>query len=82
MEMTSMGAGKRYDVSLSHQLVDEKGIVITTKEESAAIETSVSKHTVVRIPADAEPGRYTLKTTAIYDTKSAKSASYIYPPSF
>ena len=73
VELINMGAIKRYDVSLLHQIFDSAGREITSKQEAMAIETRASAINSINIPANIDAGRYRLKTTAYYDTKTAES---------
>jgi len=72
VELTNMGNKKRYDVELTHELIDLRGQTIATKQETVAIETQTSKKSQIGIPEDAT-GSYTIKTTASYDGESARS---------
>lgn len=72
VELTSLGAEKRYDVSLRHELISQKtNKILTFKEETKAIETSVSLQTGIAIPTEALPGNYILRTIATYNGQRA-----------
>ncbi|MBD3248750.1 hypothetical protein GF336_01775, partial [Candidatus Woesearchaeota archaeon] len=73
VQSISMGAAKRYDIKLLHEIKDSSGRKITSKEEDVGIETRVSKVSRIKIPGSANAGRYSLRTTAFYDSKSASS---------
>ncbi len=71
-ELTSLGAKKRYDVFLKHELISRQtNNVLTFKEETKAIETSTSIRTSIAIPSDALPGKYILRTIATYNGERA-----------
>ena len=72
VELTNMGNEKRYDVELTHELIDLRGQTVATKQETIAIETQVSKKSQITLPEDAT-GSYTIKTTASYNGDSARS---------
>ena len=74
VELINMGTGKRYDVSLTHQIIDSSNRIITTKQEALAVETRTSSSSQIAVPYITDKGRYTLKTTAFYDTKTAVSS--------
>jgi len=70
IELSSLGAAKRYDVLLKYDVVKGKKI-ITSKEETIALETRTSATSRIKIPDDAEAGNYLLKATAHYNGKVA-----------
>jgi len=74
LELTSLGASKRYDVSVRYD-IEKDGNKITFKEETVGVETSKSFRTFVNIPTDATPGEYLLKTIAYYEGRVARAVS-------
>jgi len=72
--LVNMGAAKRYDVSLSHDLTNSMGLVIETKQETMALETRAAKVSQMTIPENAASGSYSIKTTAMYDGQMATSS--------
>ena len=83
VELTSMGAAHRYDVTLIHEIVDTQNNLITSAEETLAIETRFSGKSSINIPEATLPGTYSIKTTADYDgkTAAARRTFYVYKPS-
>ena len=74
IKISSMGTVERYDIKMIYEVLDLTGNLITKKEESIGVETSVSKKAVINIPNDVQPGQYTLKTTAKYSGRKAESS--------
>jgi len=71
----NLGAQIRYDIKLTHKIIDSKtNDVVTEKSETVAIETRGITTARIKLPDDIEPGRYTLETTAIYDSQEAKAS--------
>lgn len=77
IQLTNMGAAKRYDVSLKHEITDYSKNIITTKEEAIAIETRISKLSSIIIPSNIKPGKYFARTTAYYDSQNP-SAGFMF----
>ncbi len=73
VQSISMGNTKRYDITLLHEIRDSSGRMITSKEEDVGIETRISKVSRIKVPVSASAGRYNLRTTAFYDSRSASS---------
>lgn len=73
IEISSLGSAKRYDVFLRYDIVMNKRI-ITSKEETIAVETKASKSNSIKIPDDASVGKYTLKVTAKYNNEIATAS--------
>ena len=75
-ELSNLGSKKRYDIALEHEIINIKtGRTLTTKTETAALETKSSTQSSIEIPSNAEAGEYILRTTASYSDKKA-SASF------
>ena len=74
IKVSNMGMTKRYDIKMVYEVLDLTGNLITKKEESIGVETSVSKKAIISIPDDIKPGQYTLKTTAKYNGQIAESS--------
>ncbi|MBI4451769.1 hypothetical protein HY642_07385 [Candidatus Woesearchaeota archaeon] len=74
LSLSNLGGKKRFDVTVTHELLDPKGKVIATKEESLAIETRTSKAAVVKLPLGVSEGNYKVRTTASYDGRTAVSS--------
>ena len=72
LKLTSLGTEQRYDVELSHELINpNNNRVVNMKSETAAIETRMEKESSIDIPQTANPGTYFLRTIASYDTRRA-----------
>ncbi|MBD3163661.1 hypothetical protein GF323_00505 [Candidatus Woesearchaeota archaeon] len=68
VELSNMGSDRRVDVFLKSEIFPENDMDdrLTFKSETVALETTKSHNVVIRIPKDAEPGRYVLQVRAIY----------------
>jgi hypothetical protein len=71
IELSNLGIIKRYDVFLIHQVLDNTNRLITSKEETIAIETKTSSKSEIKIPTTAKIGSYSIKTIARYHGKIA-----------
>jgi hypothetical protein len=69
IELSNLGKSKRYDVFLKHELIGTDVFM----EETIAVETSTSKTSSIQLPDNLESKRYTLKTTAPYNSQKAFS---------
>ena len=69
IELSNLGKSKRYDVLLKHELVGTEVFM----EETIAVETSTSKTSLIQLPSNLNSQRYTLKTTASYNSQKAIS---------
>lgn len=74
VELTNLGAEKRYDVSLRYFIKDSKGKIVNSKEQTIAIETRASKKLSIKIPEDSLKGNYNLYVIARYDSKEARAS--------
>ncbi len=72
VDILNLGSGKRYDIFLKHELISTKtNIVVAFKEETRGIETAGSRQTRIKVPSDAEPGDYILRSIATYNSNRA-----------
>ena len=75
VDLTNLGAGKRYDVTLKYYVIDPRTkAILATQTETFAIETSLSKVRKLLVPSEIENGNYELKVVASYDDKKAESS--------
>jgi len=71
-ELINQGSKKGYDVILKHEIISQKtNKLLTFKEETKAIEGSISFPVEVKVPDDALPGNYILRTIATYNSQRA-----------
>ena len=70
-EVSNLGADKRYDITLKHELFDSKDNLAYSKEETVAVETRSTSQTKLQLPSTIKPGKYTLRSTAFYSNKKA-----------
>lgn len=71
-KLSSLGAKKRYDVVLKHEIISQKtNRILTFKEETKAIETSASFQSKITLPEDAPAGDYILRTIVQYNSQKA-----------
>ncbi|MBI5390971.1 hypothetical protein HZB02_05775 [Candidatus Woesearchaeota archaeon] len=73
VNLINVGGKERYDVTLTHELLDITGKRVTSKTETVAISTRVSKTANLPIPVNLAAGSYVLRTTASYNGMSATS---------
>src|SRR3989338_6096818 len=71
IELSNLGIVKRYDVFLIHEVLDTTSKLITSKEETIAVETRTSSKSEIKIPINLKQGSYIIKTTARYNGKIA-----------
>lgn len=67
IKLFNFGAKPRFDVYLTHELLDSVGNVLQTKEETVAVETRSEKITSFDLPIELFPGKYSIKTVAKYE---------------
>lgn len=74
IELMNLGNERRYDVFLTHTVVDEGGDEVASKEESVAIETRASKTSRIPLPRNLASGTYHVKTIARYNGDQADAS--------
>ena len=74
VELSSLGAAKRYDVELTYLITNIKNKVITSKTETIALETRASIKSEINIPREITAGNYILKVSANYNNKIASAS--------
>ena len=70
-EISNLGADRRYDITVKHELFDSKNNLVYSKEETVAVETRSTSQTKLQLPSTIKPGKYTLRSTALYSNKKA-----------
>jgi hypothetical protein len=70
-----MGSTQRFDAIVKYVVVDDLDEIITRKQETLAIETTVSVNRNIKLPETIKPGKYYLQVIADYNNKQAESAS-------
>ena len=73
-KIESMGTKTRYDITLTYQLIDNKGDIVQINEDTIAVETNTDKTTRILIKEDVKPGNYQLKAIARYEGKKATAS--------
>jgi hypothetical protein len=75
-DLTNMGSGSKYDVTLSYQLLNADGTAIWSGgQKTKAISTSLSDTEQITIPPGTSDGTYTVKVTAEYGASSPAVAT-------
>jgi len=74
VELSSLGAIKRYDVTLNYLVTDSNNKIVTSKTETVALETRASITTEINIPKNTPIGNYILKINAKYNNKVASAS--------
>mgnify|MGYP006282712183 CR=1 FL=1 len=82
IDVYNLGKTARVDVNLTYQLVDAlTDEVITEKQESIAVETTLSHIRTLSVPEDARLGKYLIRGTSTYlsynKTSFASSLAYV-----
>lgn len=70
-EVSNMGSSNRYDIYLKYEVINSQSQIVTSKQETRAVETIGSKQARIQIPDDARPGSYTLRAIATYNDQRA-----------
>ncbi len=73
--LSNLGKAKKYDVTLSYEVLNKKSELIITKEETLAIENSKILEITMPIPESTELGSYYIRVKAIYDGKIARASA-------
>ena len=74
VELSNLGMELRYDVHLKYEVYDLRDVLITSKEETIALQTKTSSSVSIDL-LDISEGSYYVKTTASYSGGSAKATS-------
>jgi hypothetical protein len=74
VEIYNMGSAERFDINLMYRVLDQNDNAVLSKEKTVAISTSTSHHLSLTLPANINPGDYTLKVFANYAGKVATSS--------
>lgn len=77
-DITNLGSSNRYDIVIKQEVIDQKtSKVVAFKNETRAIETSLSTRTDITIPVGTAPGDYLLKSTVEYSGNKATATLQI-----
>lgn len=74
VQIINMGSKERFDVVVSYKLFDSNDNLISNKEETLAVSTSISQHREMKLLPSYRPGQYTMKIIVNYDDKVASSS--------
>ena len=66
ISLISFGSDKRFDTTITLQIVDSSGDIINEKQVVKAVETQSSEVYSLRVPSDTREGRYRLISTLRY----------------
>ncbi|HLD04230.1 MAG TPA: hypothetical protein VJG90_00775 [Candidatus Nanoarchaeia archaeon] len=78
VELTNLGQGERFDATLTYRLMNMEGQILSNKQETLAVSTSLSVDREITLPARAQPGKYQLKTLVNYGKNQAASALFTF----
>lgn len=73
INLLSMGSDPRNDIKVRYEIADKYGDIVQYKEEEIALQTRISKKSMIQIPEDADPGMYELRAMSFYGGKKASS---------
>ncbi|MBI5698680.1 MAG: hypothetical protein HZC29_09450, partial [Thaumarchaeota archaeon] len=76
VQMFNLGTEERYDVYLNYEIIElATNKTVIAKDETIALQTSLSVVRGIDLPITLSSGEYQLKTTARYDNASATSST-------
>lgn len=78
ISMDNKGNDKRYDVELTHKILDVDQKEIDSVQETVAVETTTEQVTEIKVPENLKPGKYKLVSVGKYgeDESQEVSASF------
>ena len=75
VKLANFGGGKRVDVTIDYQVLDEAGRVVLTENETVAVETTSSYVRNIQIPHSLPPGNYTATSSITYEGQEVPATS-------
>ncbi|MFH1174026.1 MAG: hypothetical protein V1725_02770 [archaeon] len=72
-DLVNLGKG-RFDVTLTHKLVDSTAVVLDEAKETIAVDTSVRRSVELTLPKWVPAGKYTVLSEAAYEDKTATAS--------
>ncbi len=75
VKLYNLGNTKRVDIKVDMQLLDANNEIVTDMSKTLAVETTMTNHFKMEIPAYIESGKYNLKVIAYYLTRSDEAPS-------
>ncbi len=76
INLYSLGAEGRVDVSLDYMVKNEQGSIIISEQETKAVETETSFIKTLKIPEDTKPGAYIFYVKASYNGEVASASTW------
>lgn len=76
LDLTNLGEAKRFDVMLTYRIIGSEGQILSTKQETLAVSTSMSLEREMALPSNVKLGRYQLKALVSYGKNQAASAAF------
>jgi hypothetical protein len=77
VKLTNFGSSARTDVVVTYAVVSSDGTIVSTENETYAVETTASFLHTLTLSSDIRPGQYSVKVSIAYtDQKSPAVASY------
>ncbi len=77
ISMDNKGNDKRYDVELSHMILNTDQEEIDSIQETVAVETTTEQVAEIKVPENIKPGKYKLFSKGVYGDKEV-SASFTF----
>lgn len=75
VKLINFGGGRRVDVTIDYQILDENNAVVLTESETVAVETTASFVKNIQIPNDFAPGKYIASSNIIYEGQEVPASS-------
>ena len=75
VKLVNFGGGRRVDVSINYQIIDENGEQVISQVETVAVETTANFVKVIQIPYQIPSGRYMAVSSIIYEGQEVPAVS-------
>lgn len=75
VKLINFGGGRRVDVSINYQIIDENGNEVISQVETVAVETTANFVKVIQIPYQVPSGKYRAVSSIIYEGQKVPAVS-------
>jgi hypothetical protein len=75
VKLINFGEGKRVDVDVDYQIIDENNVVVFSQSETVAVETTASFVKNIQIPLDLPSGKYIASSKITYKGQEVPAIS-------
>ena len=72
--VTNTGKDSGFPVTIKHDVVNTNSLQVVSKQETMTASGVQTKQVEISLPQDIQPGRYTVKASAVFDGKEITSA--------